>query len=359
MHPETSPTPVMATPPAGEPLIRVDHVIKEFAVTRGLVLQRQVGSVKAVSDVSFTVAEKETFGIVGESGCGKTTIGRLLVGLEHPDSGNIVIDGGEVGRKSFSRKARGRLIQMMFQDPQSSLNPRMRVRAIIEEPLVIHQLGSRDERRGTVDALLGEVGLAPRLANRYPHELSGGQRQRIGLARALALRPRIIVADEPVSALDVSIRSQILNLMHDLQTKHNLTYVIISHDLSVVRYMAHRIGVVYLGKLVELSPSDTLYHEPAHPYTKGLINAIPLADPAIERNKERLSPTGELPSSISPPSGCRYRTRCPLAQAVCTEAEPPLQEIRPQHLVACHFPLIEGSSDDGAGPLRHGGPADR
>ncbi len=326
-------------------LVEVSHLVKNFRVTRG-VMQRTIGMVQAVSDVSFTVGTGETFGIVGESGCGKTTIGRLLVGLDRPTSGTIRIAGKRLDELHGKerRKAR-RDVQLMFQDPYSSLNPRMRIGTIIREPLDIQKIGTRKERREHVASLLSEVGLSAKMADRYPHELSGGQRQRIGLARALALRPRLIVADEPVSALDVSIRSQILNLMNDLQSRHGLTYVVISHDLSVTKYISDRIAVIYLGKLVELCDSNDLYEEPAHPYTSGLIQAIPIPDPGIERNKSGDVPKGELPSALDPPSGCRYRTRCPLAQEICAQAEPPLRPIRAGHLVACHFPLLKEVAD--------------
>ncbi len=320
--------------------LELRHVVKEFAVTAGAVLQRKIGSVKAVSDVSFSVAKGETFGLVGESGCGKTTIGRLIVSLEKVTGGEIWFEGTNVPSLHGAQlRQRRRDLQLMFQDPYASLNPRMRVGTIVREPLVVQKIGNKEEQAARVRQLLQEVGLSPKAVDLYPHEFSGGQRQRIGLARALTLNPKLIVADEPVSALDVSIRSQILNLMNDLQEKHGLTYIVISHDLSVVKYVSDRIGVMYLGKLVEVGPSNEIYEKPAHPYTQGLINAIPEPDPKRERAKDSQPMRGELPSAITPPSGCRFRTRCPRAQDVCAEVEPVLRSFGPNHQAACHFPL--------------------
>jgi len=321
--------------------LEVRNLVKEFPVTRGAVLQRRVGSVHAVSDVSFSVKAGETFGLVGESGCGKTTTGRLIVALERPTSGSIIVDGQDIARMAPGRIRRKRRdMQMMFQDPYASLDPRMRISTILREPMTIQKLGTRQEQDDRILSLLNEVGLASSAVDRYPHEFSGGQRQRVGLARALALNPKLIVADEPVSALDVSIRSQILNLMNRLQEKHRLTYVIISHDLSVVKYMADRIGVMYLGKLMEMGSGEDIYSRPAHPYTQGLVSSIPIPDPEVERAKTAVAPKGEIPSAIKPPSGCRFRTRCPYAQEVCADVEPPLRSFGPKHLAACHFPLI-------------------
>jgi peptide/nickel transport system ATP-binding protein len=329
--------PAPVTP--GTTLLEIKNLVKEFAVTSGI-LQRSIGSVKAVSGVSFSVAAGETFGLVGESGCGKTTIGRMIVALERPTSGEVTLEGTDISRLHGSElRSRRRDLQLMFQDPYSSLDPRMRVGAIIKEPLTIQNIGSRKEQTERVFELLGEVGLPRNAVERFPHEFSGGQRQRIGLARALTLNPRVIVADEPVSALDVSIRAQVLNLMKRLQATHGLTYVVISHDLAVVKYMADRIGVMYLGKLVELGTSADIYERHAHPYTAGLIGAIPVPDPAIARTRRGIGITGELPSSINPPSGCRFRTRCPLAQDICAEEEPALRSFGPGHIAACHFPL--------------------
>ncbi|MGA2872087.1 MAG: ABC transporter ATP-binding protein [Candidatus Dormibacteria bacterium] len=323
-----------------EPLVELRHLVKEFPVTAGAVLQRKIGSIKAVSDVSFSIGKGETFGLVGESGCGKTTIGRLVVGLEEPTSGEILFEGRDIARmKGSARRRQRRDLQLIFQDPYASLDPRMRVGTIVKEPLVVQKIGSGDDRNARVRQLLMEVGLSPNAISFYPHEFSGGQRQRIGLARALSLNPKLIVADEPVSALDVSIRSQILNLMNSLQATHGLTYLVISHDLSVVKYLSDRIAVMYLGKLVEVGPSQTIYSQPAHPYTLGLINAIPEPDPKRERAKQVNPLRGELPSALHPPSGCRFRTRCPKVQAICAETEPPLQPFGPRHFAACHFPL--------------------
>jgi peptide/nickel transport system ATP-binding protein len=318
-------------------LLRLAGVSKEFPVTSG-VLQRRTGSVKAVTDVSIEIRAGETFGLVGESGCGKTTIGRMMVALERPTGGNIVFDGHDLGALGSNQVRRLRSdLQLVFQDPYASLDPRMRVGAILREPLAIQAVGSRAEQRARTEQLLDEVGLSKSAADRFPHEFSGGQRQRIGLARALALSPRLIVADEPVSALDVSIRSQILNLMKRLQADHALTYLIISHDLSVVRYMADRIGVMYLGRLVEIGSVSDVYDRAAHPYTSGLLASIPVPDPQRARTSGGIS--GELPSALDPPSGCVFRTRCPRAQQVCAEELPPVVSFGGEHSAACHFPL--------------------
>ena len=332
------------------PLLQITNLVKEFPITSG-VMQRKVGSVHAVSDVTFSVPAGTTFGLVGESGCGKTTIGKLIVALEKPNSGTITLGdmdvsslhGGELRRKR-------RDLQLMFQDPQSSLDPRMRVGAIISEPLAVQHLGSRRAQQDRVFELLGEVGLPRNAVERYPHEFSGGQRQRIGLARALTLNPRLIVADEPVSALDVSIRAQVLNLMKRLQASHGLTYVVISHDLAVVKYMAERIGVMYLGKLVELGSAQDIYERAAHPYTAGLIATIPVPKPALERAKKDVAIRGELPSPVNPPSGCRFRTRCPYAQEICAAEEPQLRSFGPGHVAACHFPLQTPDGSDVSTP---------
>jgi peptide/nickel transport system ATP-binding protein len=324
----------------GTPLLEVRNLVKEFPITAGAILQRKVGSVKAVSDVSFTVHAGETFGLVGESGCGKTTIGRMVVALEQPSSGQVNLRGLNVSALSGGalRKTR-RDLQLMFQDPYSSLDPRMRVGAIIGEPLSIQHVGTRQQQRERVFELLDEVGLPRNAVERYPHEFSGGQRQRIGLARALTLNPRVIVADEPVSALDVSIRAQVLNLMKRLQADYDLTFIVISHDLAVVKYMANRIGVMYLGKLVELGSGDDIYQRAAHPYTAGLIATIPVPEPVEARATANVGIKGELPSPVNPPSGCRFRTRCPFAQELCAQEEPPLRSFGPGHMAACHFPL--------------------
>jgi oligopeptide/dipeptide ABC transporter ATP-binding protein len=321
-------------------MVMVNNVVKEFPIRRGM-LQRQVGAVHAVSDVTFEVARGEAFGLVGESGCGKTTLGRMIVGLEKANSGRIVVDGDEISRlRGTQLRLKRRDMQLIFQDPHSSLDPRMRVSSILREPLAAQGIGSRKQQRARVRELLEEVGLSPRSSELYPHEFSGGQRQRIGFARALALEPRVIVADEPVSALDVSVQSQMLNLMRELQRERDLTYVVISHDLAVVRYLADRIGVMYLGKLVEVGSADDVYKQPAHPYTAALLASIPDPDPVTARRKRKGVVTGELPSSAAPPSGCRFRTRCPLAQEKCAVEEPRLRAFNKEgHFGACHFPL--------------------
>jgi oligopeptide/dipeptide ABC transporter ATP-binding protein len=321
------------------PLLELRRVVKEFPVRAGLA-RTGAGTVKAVSDVSLAVQPGETFGLVGESGCGKTTVGRLAVALERPGAGQVIFDGTDLARagRAGLRRAR-RDLQLMFQDPYASLDPRMSVGSILREPLDIQNVGSRESRQARVAELLDAVRLPASAARRRPHEFSGGQRQRIGLARALALNPRLIVADEPVSALDMSIQAQVLNLMRELQGTLGLTYVIISHDLSVVRYMADRIGVMYLGMLMEVGGSADIYSRAAHPYTAGLIQAIPVPDPGREKDKPVSGVRGELPSAVHPPSGCRFRTRCPLAAERCAVEEPALTDFGPGHRAACHFPL--------------------
>jgi len=349
----TEPAAVGADGAAGRPagpaadgdgvLLRLDKLVKNFTVTAGAVLQRKIGEVSAVADVSFAVPAGSTFGLVGESGCGKTTLGRLIVGLEKATSGAIVFDGQDLARmRGRERRGYAAKVQLMFQDAYAAMDPRMRVSTILREPLAIQHQGNRAEQQRRIASILDEVGLPARAVDRYPHEFSGGQRQRLGLARALVQRPQMIVADEPVSALDVSIQAQILNLMQDLQREHGLTYLLISHDLSVIRYMAKMIGVMYLGKLVEIGPADEIYYRPVHHYSKGLIDAVPVADPARERARERQGVRGELPSAIAPPSGCRFRTRCPAAQELCAKEEPPLRPFTANgHSAACHFPLRE------------------
>jgi peptide/nickel transport system ATP-binding protein len=347
----TASEPTAAVAANGGALMRLDAVFKEFPITTG-VLQRKTGSVKAVSDVSIEIRPGETFGLVGESGCGKTTIGRMMVALEKPTAGSVVFEGHDLGALQAKqvRKLRSDL-QLVFQDPYASLDPRMKVGAILREPLAIQGIGTRADQRQRTAELLDEVGLSRSAVDRFPHEFSGGQRQRIGLARALALSPRLIVADEPVSALDVSIRSQILNLMKRLQADHALTYLVISHDLSVVRYMADRIGVMYLGRLVEIGTVADVYERTAHPYTAGLLASIPVPNPQHQRAAGG-GIKGELPSARNPPSGCVFRTRCPRAQDLCATEVPEDRHFGGEHRAACHFPLQATAEPAPAGPSR-------
>jgi peptide/nickel transport system ATP-binding protein len=321
-------------------LMELRDVVKLYPVRSNGLIRRKTGNVHAISDVSLVIREGETFGLVGESGCGKTTTGKVMVGLETPTSGSLFFEGEDL--RSFrgdKRRYARRNIQMMFQDPYSSLNPRQRVGSILEEPLEIQGEGSSKERRARVLELLGQVGLSSSALIRYPHEFSGGQRQRIGLARAIALKPKLLIADEPVSALDVSIQAQILNLIKDLQNELGLSLLMISHDLGVVRYMADTVGVMYLGKLVEVGPSDEIYRNPCHPYTRGLLDSVPKPFATEEPEDVQIKIQGELPSSVSPPSGCRFRTRCPRAQEICANEEPPFRQFGTDHTAACHFPL--------------------
>ena len=355
---EPAMAPAAETNGHSEFILEFRDVTKEFPVTAGAILRRKIGALHAVTNVQLGIRRGETFGLVGESGCGKTTLGRMGVGLETPTSGQVLFDGTDLGTVKGARfRSMRRDLQFMFQDPYASLDPRMRVKEIISEPLDIARIGTSKERVEKVRSLLDEVGLSYDVMDRYPHEFSGGQRQRLGLARALTLSPKVIIADEPVSALDVSIRSQILNLMKRLQATHGVTYVVISHDLSVVKYLADRIGVMYLGKLVEIGPGNDIYERPAHPYTAGLLDAIPVPNPEQARAKERkVGVRGELPSPLFPPSGCRFRTRCPRAQEKCAEVVPPLRPFGPEHFAACHFPLQTPMNGDGADPSSEAAP---
>ena len=319
-------------------LISVEGLIKHFPIRAGL-LRRQVAAVQAVDGVNFSVKRGETFSIVGESGCGKSTTARLLTRLLEPTAGKVTFEGRDITHlKDAAMRPLRRDVQMIFQDPYSSLNPRHTVGKIVGAPFRIQGVGPPGGVKKAVQDLLAAVGLNPEHYNRYPHEFSGGQRQRIGIARTLALRPRLIVADEPVSALDVSIQAQILNLLEDLQTEFDLTYVIIAHDLSVVRYVSDRVAVMYLGKIVELADAEVLYRAPMHPYTVALMSAVPVPDTRRRQERERILLTGDVPSPISPPPACRFHTRCWKAQEICRTQEPPLVELLPRHQVACHFP---------------------
>ena len=309
-------------------LIEVRHLVKHFPV------ENSDGVLQAVDDVSFHVKQGETLGLVGESGCGKSTIGRCLLRLIEPTSGEVLFEGENIiGLLNNKMQALRREMQIIFQDPYASLNPRLSIRSIVAEPLVIHHIGSKHERNQRVADLLQKVGLDPKYADRYPHEFSGGQRQRIGIARALALNPKLIICDEPVSALDVSVQAQVVNLLQELQDEFGLTYLFISHGLAVVEHISDRVAVMYLGKIVEICDADELYELPLHPYTKALLSAIPVPDPTQKR--ERIFLKGDIPTPINPPSGCRFRTRCPIAIDECADVEPELREIMPRHFAAC------------------------
>ena len=319
-------------------LMHVKDLVKHFPIYQGIIVQRQIGAVRAVDGVSFDVHQGETLGLVGESGCGKSTTGRTVLQLYRPTSGTVNFDGiNLVELKGESLRKMRRKMQMIFQDPYASLNPRMTVSEIIGEPLIVHHIAKGKEVEERVEHLLEIVGLNPVFANRFPHEFSGGQRQRIGVARALALQPSFIVCDEPISALDVSIQAQVVNLLEELQDQFNLTYLFIAHDLSMVRHISDRVAVMYLGIIVELASRDEIYHSPLHPYTQALLSAVPIPDPFAEAKRKRVILEGDVPSPTNPPSGCRFRTRCPIAAAMCAESRPEFREFKPGHFVACHF----------------------
>ena len=320
-----------------ETLLHVDDLKMHFPIYRG-VFQRQVGSVRAVDGVSFDVKRGETLGLVGESGCGKSTTGRTILQLYKPTSGSVIFDGTDLVKlKGEQMRQMRRKMQMIFQDPYASLNPRMTVAQLVGEPLMVHNAATGAEINERVAHLLEIVNLNPAFATRYPHEFSGGQRQRIGVARALALQPSFIICDEPISALDVSIQAQVVNLLEELQEQFNLTYLFIAHDLSMVKHISDRVAVMYLGVIVELASRDELYAKPLHPYTQALLSAVPIPDPVADAKRKRTILQGDVPSPANPPSGCRFRTRCPIAEAVCAETRPEFREIKPGHFVACFF----------------------
>ncbi|MCZ2121415.1 MAG: dipeptide ABC transporter ATP-binding protein [Anaerolineales bacterium] len=320
-----------------EALLHVEDLKMHFPIYKGL-FRRQVGAVHAVDGISFEVHKGETLGLVGESGCGKSTTGRAILQLHRPNGGKVNFDGKNlVELKGEELRLMRRKMQMIFQDPYASLNPRMTVGEIIGEPLIVHNIASGKEVQDRVAQLLELVRLNPSFASRYPHEFSGGQRQRIGIARAVALQPPFIVCDEPISALDVSIQSQVVNLLQELQEQFGLTYLFIAHDLSMVRHISNRVAVMYLGVIMELASSEALYTNPLHPYTQALLSAVPIPDPILESKRKRILLEGDVPSPVNPPSGCRFRTRCPIAETVCAEKRPEFRELKPGHFVACHF----------------------
>lgn len=320
-------------------LLKVDNLVRHFPIKSGSLFSRNPSYVHAVDGVSFNIFEGETLGLVGESGCGKSTTGRTILQLHRPTSGSVWFQGQDLAKlKGEKLRRMRRELQMIFQDPYASLNPRMTVGQIIGEPMTIHNVYQGATQVKRVQELLELVGLNPAFINRYPHEFSGGQRQRVGVARALALEPKLIVCDEPISALDVSIQAQVVNLLEDLQQQMNLTYLFIAHDLSMVRHISNRIAVMYLGIIVELTERNKLYAEPLHPYTQALLSAVPFPDPFIEETRKRIILEGDVPSPINPPSGCRFRTRCRFAQEICSLEQPEFREVSEEHFCACHFP---------------------
>jgi len=321
-----------------EKLLRIKDLVMHFPIKEGIIFKKEIGAVHAVDGVSFDIYKGETLGLVGESGCGKSTTGRAIMRIFKPTSGQVVFDGiNLVDLPAEEMRKTRKHLQMIFQDPYASLNPRMTVRGMIGEAMVIHKVGTRNEIRDRVTDLLEKVGLNPAFSNRYPHEFSGGQRQRIGIARALALDPKLIVCDEPISALDVSIQAQVVNLLEDLQEELGLTYLFIAHDLSMVHHIADRVAVMYLGVIVEIADCSDLWDNPLHPYTLALMSAVPIPNPRLEEKRKRIILEGDVPSPAHPPSGCRFRTRCSLAQSICSEEKPEMREITSEHFVACHM----------------------
>ncbi len=331
-------------------LLTVQNLKMHFPITRGIILQRQVGSIKAVDGITFELMRGETLGLVGESGCGKSTTGRAILQLYEPTAGEVIFEGQDLTEiNSGELRRMRRRMQMIFQDPYASLNPRMTVGSIVGEPLEVHKIGgSRREQQQRVQELLEIVGLNPYFINRYPHEFSGGQRQRIGVARALAVNPSFIVCDEPISALDVSIQAQVINLLEDLQSEMGLTYLFIAHDLSVVRHISDRIAVMYLGKIVELADREELYENPLHPYTQALLSAVPIPDPEIEKKRQRIILEGDVPSPAEPPTGCNFNTRCPQVMEICHQYEPSFADVGDGHRVACFlYDQVEALDESG------------
>jgi oligopeptide transport system ATP-binding protein len=344
MSAEATATPTPQGPgPANEPILEVTDLVKHFPIKSGILIDREIGAVQAVDGVSFSVGASETLGLVGESGCGKSTLSRSILRLIEPTSGSVKFQGQEITGLSHKemRDLRPKM-QMIFQDPYASLNPRKRVAQIVGDPMRLHGLVDRSGVKDAVRDLLERVGLNPEHYNRYPHEFSGGQRQRIGIARALSLSPKLIIADEPVSALDVSIQAQVINLLEDIQHEFDLTYVFVAHDLGVVRHVADRIAVMYLGRIVEIGPADAVYENPIHPYTVSLLSAVPIPDPRANAQRSQVILEGDVPSPANPPPACRFHTRCPRATEICTQVDPPLVDYGGDHWAACHHPVKRG-----------------